>query len=280
VDLRPFNLSQAEVQKAASVLNYQPFVITSDLQTGVGYSILHAIDARVGGTLVFQRKDWAVEEWDKITSANQCLRAMYDAFAKAIAKQYPGKTFLDVACNNGYIPVAARKAGMGPCAGTDAGVHFGESIDFLNGVLGTDVEFFHRIYSPIEQCAPLPRKFDVVCASAILCHLPDPLNFLVYVGSLANEAVFFWGQVIDSDHFIVSYNKPHTNLGGAYPFPYAFNDNTRLSLGLFKHAMHSMGFSRLMEVPYTSWIPEYTGRNLDSELAGVSRHRALLFMRE
>jgi hypothetical protein len=160
-------------------------------------------------------------------------------------------------------------------------VHYGESIAFLNDVLGTDVEFFQRIYSPIQHCAPpLPGKFDVVCASTILCHLPDPLHFLAYLGSLANEAVFFWGQVIDSEHLLVSYNKPHPNLGNPYPFPYAFNDNTRISLGLLKHAMESMSFSRVMEVPYTTWIPEYTGHDLSSEVGCVSRHRAFLFMRE
>jgi hypothetical protein len=280
VDLRLFNLSETAARKAANVLNYQPFLITSELQTGVAYSLLHTVEARVHPPMVFHRSDWSAEDWDKITAANQCQRAMYDAFVETIAEQYSGKSLLDVACNNGYIPVAARRAGMGPCAGIDAGVHFAESIDFLNGVLGTDVEFFQRIYSPIQPCAPLPRKFDVVCASTILCHLPDPLNFLAYLASLANEAVFFWGQVVDSEHYVVSYKQPHPSLGDPFPFPYAFNDNTRISIGLFKHAMQSMGFRRLMEVPYTPWIPEYTGSDLASELAGVSRHRAFLFMRE
>jgi SAM-dependent methyltransferase len=280
VDLRPFNLSQTNVQKAANVLDYQPFIITSELQTGVAYSYLHSLDARVHPPLVFHRNEWSVEDWNKIDAANQCQRAMYDAFVEAIAEQYPGGSLLDVACNNGYIPVATRRAGMGPCAGTDAGMHFGESIAFLNEVLGTDVAFHQRIYSPTEPCAPLPRKFDVVCASAILCHLPDPLNFLAYIGSLANEAVFYWGQVVDSEHFLVAYNRPHPSLGGPQTFPYGFNDNTRVSIGLFKYAMESMGFSRLLEVPFKTWIPEDPGDDLESELANASsRHRALLFMR-
>src|SRR5215469_14252883 len=70
VDLRPFNLSQTMVQKAANVLNYQPFVISSELQTGVAYSILHSFDARVHAPLVFHRNEWSVEDWNKITSPN------------------------------------------------------------------------------------------------------------------------------------------------------------------------------------------------------------------
>jgi hypothetical protein len=281
VDLRSFNLSETAAQEAARVLNYQPFMVTPELQTGVAYSILHNNDPRVSPPLVFYRSDWSDDSWNKITSANQALRTMYDAFVETIARLYPRKSLLDVACNNGYIPVAARRAGMLSCAGMDLGPQHGESITFLNNVLGTDVEFFHRRYSPMDRCAePLPRKFDVVCASAILCHLPDPLNFLAYLGSLANEAVFFWGQTIDTEHFVVSYNNPHPSLGVQGPFPYLFNDNTRISIGLFKHAMQNMGFSRLIEIPYPPWIPENVQPGVESELAHGSRHRSLLFMRE
>ena len=280
MDLRRFDLSETAAQEAARVLNYQPFIVTSELQTGVGYSILHNRDPRVSPPLVFHHRNWSDEDWNKITSANQALRTMYDGFVETIAQLYPGKSLLDVACNNGYIPVSARNAGMGPCAGMDLGPQHAESIEFLNKVLGTDVEFFHRRYSPMDRCAePLPRKFDVVCASAILCHLPDPLNFLAYIGSLANQAVFFWGQTIDTEHFIVSYNKPHPCLGDLGAFPYCFNDNTRISIGLFKYAMQSMGFNRLIEIPYRPWIPENTELGVESELARGSRHRSLLFMR-
>jgi hypothetical protein len=266
---------------AEKVLNYQPFFITSELQTGVAYSVLHSHDARISPPLVFHRRDWSEEEWAKIAAANQGQRAMYDAFTNAIAQRYPGGSLLDVACNNGYVPVAARMAGMGRCAGLDSGLHQRHSVAFLNAVLGTDVQFFHRSYSPIHKCAEiLPQKFDVVCALAILCHLPDPLHFLSYLASLANEAVFFWGQVIDTGHFLVSYKNPHPNLGSARPFPYGFNDNTRLSMGLFQYAMESMGFSRQVEIPYDPWIPDNMDSNIESQLALGCQHRALLFCRK
>src|SRR6266498_1390197 len=96
-------------------------------------------------------------------------------------------------------------------AGMDQGAHHARSIDFLNDVFGTGVEFFPRTYSPASGAAePLPRRFDVVCLSAIMCHLPDPLRLLTYAASLARKAVMFWGQVINTEHFLISYNVPHT----------------------------------------------------------------------
>jgi len=41
-----------------------------------------------------------------------------------------------------------------------------------------------------------------------MCHLPDPLNFLAFLGSLATDAIFYFGQIVDTDAMIVSYLKP------------------------------------------------------------------------
>jgi SAM-dependent methyltransferase len=283
MDLRPRMRSDALVEEATRVLDYQPFMIRDDIQTGVGYSWLHWPDPREAPPLVFHRAEWPESDWDKISASNQGLRSMYDAFIRAIAQRYPGGSLLDIGCNNGYFPVAAEVAGMRGCAGVDQGDHNAKSIRLLNSVQGTEVEYFQRQYSPERRSAePLPRKFDVVSASAILCHIPDPLHFLAYLASMAQEAVFFWGQVLNTESFIVSYNKPHRNLSSFHQFPYHFNDNTRLSLGLLKHSMSSLGFRRPFEIPHeASWIPmpEGPGGSLESELAQGSHHRAFLFMR-
>ena len=283
MDLRHLNLSGSLAEEAFRVLDYQPFVITDDIQTGVAYSWLYSEDPRESPPLRFRRQEWSQEDWRKISSSNQGLRAMYDSFVRTIAAKYPGGSLLDVGCNNGYFPVAAELAGMRRCAGIDQGPQNAEAVRFLNQTLGTSAEFLPRQYSPERRCAePLPRKFDVACASAILCHIPDPLNFLSYLASLANEALFFWAQVIDADYFIVSYSRPHAHLSSFHDFPYYFNDNTRLSLGLLSHSMASLGFTRLTEIPKESdWItmPEGPGGSLEVELATGSRHRALLFSR-
>lgn len=283
MDLRPLRLSKQRQQQAAELLNYQPFFVSDDLQTGVGYSWLFWPDPRVAPPLVFHRPQWSEVEWSNITMANQGLRAQYDSFIKKLACMYPGGSLLDVGCNNGYFPVRAELAGMHNCAGIDQGEHNGKTIQFLNGILGTHVQYHPRQYSPEARGSePLPQKYDVVSASAILCHLPDPLHFLSYLASLAKEAVFIWGQVIDTEHFIVSYSHPHPDLSSFTRFPYHFNDNTRLSAGLLKHAMASLGFPHVTEIPKEdNWIPmpEPQTNTLEAELAQGSRHRSFVFSR-
>src|SRR5690348_2099968 len=164
MDLRRLNLSERLAEEALRVLDYQPFVITDDIQTGVAYSWLYSADPRESPPLRFRRKEWSAEDWNKISSSNQGLRAMYDSFVRKIAAKYPGGSLLDVGCNNGYFPVAAELAGMRKCAGVDQGPQNAESFQFLNEALGTGAEFFPRQYSPERRSAePLPRKFDVVC---------------------------------------------------------------------------------------------------------------------
>jgi hypothetical protein len=40
MDLCPYNLSPEQQRTATRVLNYQPFIVSNDIQTGVAYSIL------------------------------------------------------------------------------------------------------------------------------------------------------------------------------------------------------------------------------------------------
>ena len=108
-------------------------------------------------------------DWDRAVAANAGLRGMYDAFIEQIAKLYPGKSLLDFACNNGYFPVAAERLGMKRCAGIDQGAHHAHSIDFLNGVFGTRVEFFPRTYSAPSGAAERLRGGSMWCASRPSC---------------------------------------------------------------------------------------------------------------
>lgn len=289
MDLRQFNPGIALTWKAKSVLNYQPFIITDHVQTGVGYSFCYCKDPREAPPLVFNRKEWSDEEWKTISESNRGLAAMYDDQIQAIAKLYPGHSLLDVACNNGYFPVAAELAGMNGCAGFDAG-RYALSMDTLNRITGARAKFYHGIYDPSgHTCRTLidahgkPLQFDVVCASAILCHLSDPQYFLKFLADHARKAVFFWGQVLDSDQFVISYNRPHRALSKFKDFPHNFNDNTRISYGLFKAAMGWMGFSRILEFRrQNSWIkvPEGPGGSLEEEIKFGSSHKSLLFLKD
>ncbi len=239
------------------VLNYQPFIITDDIQTGAAYSWAYGVQIQERAPVVFRRSEWE-REWDKVTESNGRLRRMYDDFMTEIAGRYRGGSFLDVACNNGYFPVRAHTLGMRQTAGADAG-DFGTSIRFLNDILGTSAKFIHAPYDPSRHGAPIRGEYDVVSASAIMCHLPDPLNFLAFLGGMAREAIFFFGQVIDTDALLTVYFPPHPALAAnSLPFPYVFNDNTRVSRGLLYLSFERMGFKNIVEIPWRDeWLSPY-----------------------
>ncbi len=302
MDLRDALKTDAERKEAARLLDYQPFIISDDIQTGAAYSWMNGGDPRVRPQLLFHRHEETEESWTKISDANGRLATMYDDFVAAIAERYPGGSLLDLACNNGYLPVRADTLGMRPSLGIDGEAKHGSAIGFLNRVLGARAKFKARFYDSngrrvtgyvrrwrTSLIPNLPRC-DVVCLLAILCHLPDPLGFLAYAGSRAKEAMFFMGQVVDSEHFLVSYQRPHAALSETQSFPFAFNDNTRLSRGLLWHAFEQMGFCNIIEFPWKAeWLPQRFGQatiepnepnaRLGFELQYGSRHIAVLAMR-
>jgi hypothetical protein len=75
MDLRPCGLSARQVERAARVLAYQPFLISDEMQTGVAYSWLDAADPRVSPPLLSRKAAWAAE-WGRIDDANGRLRAV------------------------------------------------------------------------------------------------------------------------------------------------------------------------------------------------------------
>ena len=239
------------------VLNYQPFIITDDIQTGAAYSWAYGTQVKERPPVVFRRPEWE-GEWEKVTESNGRLRRMYDDFMTEIAGRYRGGSFLDVACNNGYFPVRAQMLGMQKSVGADA-ADFGASIRFLNEILGTRAKFIRAPYDPRRHSAPIRRKYDVVSASAIMCHLPDPLNFVAFLGSMAREAILFFGQVVDTDALLTVYFPPHPALSAnSLPFPYVFNDNTRVSRGLLYFSFEKMGFKNIVEMPWRDeWLSPY-----------------------
>jgi len=259
MDLRP-HLTAAQVPIGARVLNYQPFILADDLQTGIAYSWFRGGDPREQPPLVFRYSDWGAE-WEQISARNGALRRMYEDFILEIARRYPAGSLLDVACNNGYFPVRAELAGMRRCAGIDLGRHYRYAVRFLNDVLGTSAKFMHGRYDPRERSMTPGRRYDVVCASAILCHLPDPLEFLACLGRTANEAIFFWGKVIETNEFIIAYDKPHLAFSDE-PFPYGFNSDTQLSRGLLIWSLEKMGFREVIELPQREGWLDMPGKHM------------------
>ena len=281
--LNEMNPSDSLVRCGMEVLNYQPFVLTNDLQTGAAYSFLYSQDAHVNPPLVFRRSDW-FDDWQNITDANQRLRNMYDAIIGEVAERFPANSLLDVACNNGYFPVAAERMGMRGCAGMDIGRQYAASIEYLNLLCGTNVRFLDAHYDPRRGDAGIDETFDVVVASAIMCHLPDPLNFLAFLGRHARKAILFWGSMIDSEYFLIALQEHHRSLGRESEFPYGFNNKTSPSKGLFKYAMQQMGFENITELEYQDdWLPASkfmrTGLTLEEQLNKCPPHPVMLCMK-
>lgn len=285
MDLRRFNPTEAQQRRAAGALDYQPFIISDEVQTGVAYSWMHTGDPRVKPPLVFRcggEHDWAL-----VTDANRRLAAMYDDLLDEVAKRFPGGTLLDVACNNGYFPVGAELRGMRG-TGSDANRRYWHSFRVLNDIAGTSARYRRYVYDPgkhslcaLTRYGPRVRgRYDVVVASAIMCHTPDPLHFLAELARLGG-AILFWGQVVDSERLLVAYNPPQPGLSRFSTFPIGFNDNTRLSRGLFYKSLELLGFREIVEIPERdSWLRlPYTAATLDEELARGSRHIALLALR-
>lgn len=257
MDFRHPNLTPEHADIAAMFLNYQPFIISDNIQTGAAYSWYYTQDPRISPPLVFRRSEWA-KEWDVIKTITARQRIMYDDFVRYIAERYKGGTLMDVACNNGYFPVRAEMFGMAPSFGMDAG-DYSTSVQVLNKFCGTHATFTHMAYNPETHRAPVEGRYDVVVANTIMWHLPDPNYFLAFLGRLAREAIFMWVHILDTDERLVSYGAPHPTLGsgtGHNTFPHFFNDFTQISRGLLELAFRSMGFSNITYLPWAgTWLP-------------------------
>jgi SAM-dependent methyltransferase len=244
MDLRRYNLSVDQIERAIKVLNYQPFIISNDIQTGIAYSWVCSGNPLATPQLIFRKSDCA---WDDAAAENQRLRVLYDGFIEQIAERFPGGSLFDVACNNGYFPVRAEMMGMRGCVASDLGRHYKYSIRFLNAVIGTGVKFIHAPYHPKFRSIMTLRKFDVVVASAILCHIASPLDFLAAISRVARHAVFFWGHMDTSSEMAVFFNRPYAGFASGR-FPNAFNEGTRISRPLFDFAMQSLGFREIVQL--------------------------------
>ncbi len=257
MDLRgKLNGNMARISRAEAVLNYQPFILSDDMQTGVAYSWAcgaRGKEFKISPRLVQRRQD-STEEWEIACAANGMLRVMYDDLLDAVSEVSPKGTLLDIACNNGYFPVGAELRGM-KGSGLDLHPGYEASIEFLNETLGTKARFISVSYDSVHHKLPIDEKFDVTIVSAIMCHLPDPLFFIKEVARVTDKVMLFWGQVIETDALVVAYSPPHQHLSKLNEFPHSFNDNTRISMGMFRETSKLLGFSKVIRIePKQTWL--------------------------
>ncbi len=257
MDLRKYRLGDVEVRQASQLLHYQPFILSDDLQTGVARSWLYDEDSgKSGGPAEWlcDRRQVSPEYWNQFADANARLRTMYEDWIDCIVEHVPGGSLVEVGCNTGYFLVRAQQKGMKECAGYDLGP-FGPAIAFLNKTLGTQVRFHDQGYDFYRHTLAGCKGYDVALASAVLCHLPDPLHFLASLGKIARKAVFLFASTVESEELTIHYSQPNRFYQDRV-FPYNFDDATRLSRGLLFKSMEWMGFRKRVEVRYReSWLP-------------------------
>lgn len=258
MDLRKHGLSPAQVAQGAGCLNYQPFVLSDDVCTGVAYSWIATNDggrSQNAPNFVLDRRNCDGRLWEQFWDANRRLAAMYDDFVEAITQHVPGGTMLDVACNNGYFLVRGAQRGMSKCVGYDQ-VDYTRAVQFLNSVTGTNVQFINAAYDSWKHEIPGCQQYDVVVASNIMQHISDPLYFLNFVGGRARRALFLFTGMGDTDQYLVYYSKPNRFYQDR-KFPIGFDNDVGLSRGLLWESLNQLGFSRIIEIPRKStWLSD------------------------
>ncbi|MBI4266917.1 MAG: DUF1698 domain-containing protein [Chloroflexi bacterium] len=253
MDLRRYNLTEKQILEARKYLNYQPFVISDNIQTGVAYGFLYG----EGNPMVMEKGEVTEDEWEKFTDANGRMRKMYDDWIDATAAAVGGLSGLSVAdmgCNTGYFLYRFMEKGASKCVGYDRGNH-ADAFKFLNRITGDEVHFVHKAYNPLTHQARGYHKFDVVISSAVMCHLSDPLNYLSFLASHTKKALLLHTMVSDEDAYNVAYGKPNRYYKND-PFPICFDNHVTISHGLLLESLRLAGFSHVQEIEYCdAWLP-------------------------
>src|SRR5579864_1334309 len=88
MDLRIFGITPEQAKLGAKLLDYQPFILSDDLQTGIAYDWLYGDTDRYGyhdpGRYVVDKSTVPAEVWERFASANRRLRFMYDHWIEQI----------------------------------------------------------------------------------------------------------------------------------------------------------------------------------------------------
>jgi SAM-dependent methyltransferase len=263
MDLREFRTTPEQIEAAAQHLRYQPFVIDDERHTGVAYSWLQTSDPTTASSedFLFDRRSIAPEVWNKAYDDNRRLAAMYDDFIERIVNICPPDgAYLDLGCNTGYFPVSVSRAGIQTAVGVDLG-DYSNAFRVLNEITGASARFSTGGYNPCTRTInlngnlPGVERYDVVSASAVLCHLSDPLYVLKAMAQLASKAIFIWNSFLETDELLIRYNLP--NKFSNAEFPQGFDDGTSISLGLLFLSMEKLGFPHHEELQIQpDWMPE------------------------
>ena len=274
MDFRDTQLDEETIDEIQSLIiegliSYQPFIFAEDLEAGVGYEfekghyagLVHFPDmpADLRSSPDLARRLLPAHNKLHFRDANRRLAAYYDYIIDWILGEVgdaSGLSFLDVGCNNGYLPLGFLHRNALRAAGCDR-QDFSRVFGLLNRINGSEAEFIHAWYEPSSHRLDGVGSFDVVTSMAMLCHVSDPLHLLKALGEISRKALFVWTLFSDDEGNVVRYGDPR----GDYPgdrFPYCFDNMTVLSAQLLRKSVEMMGFSRLVELPPLGEMPSYS----------------------
>ena len=265
MDFRDKQLDEAtldEVRKLIieGLISYQPFIFADGLEVGVGYEfqegsfagLVHfpEMPEPMKSSPELARRLLPADKKEAFREANRRLAFFYEHIIDWIVAQV-GPTddlsFLDVGCNNGFLPTGFANRRAARAAGCDR-QDFSRVFDLLNRINGCKAEFIHAWYEPSLHRIEGVNQFDVVTSMAMLCHVSDPLHLLNALGNLSRKALFVWTLFSNDEGNVIRYGDPR----GDYPgdrFPYCFDNMTIPSVALFRKSAELLGFSRVIELP-------------------------------
>jgi SAM-dependent methyltransferase len=254
MDLRN-RISPAQVERAKQLavrglLHYQPLQFTDDFSVGAGLSIESGwktkaplVDLPDASRYANQhfRDTFVTRDSDRAAfhAANARMRALYDGFIDDVVAAVggvEGKTVLDVGCNSGYFSVALAQRGALRVVGLDS-EPYGETVDLLNELCGTNVQFRQWRYDGSLQSR---EQFDLVVSVAVLVHLSEPLRHLAWLGSAAREALWVFTHAQESNAMSMEFHA--VNHYYSAKFPQCF-DVVTMTRPLLRLAFELMGFT-------------------------------------
>ena len=185
---------------------------------------LHFLNASVRPLSDLDNSWYADMNHDVVTQGAGFLQAMeksYRAQLQSLAKLTDGRRILDVGCGVGVFLASAKKLGW-DVQGTDASAN---AAKFAKLAYGLDY---------VSDCRSLPaHSFDVVRASHVLEHVPEPTSFLSELRRLVKP-----GGVVQ---IVVPNNEPLLN-GFVNAWRAKRSDRPNLALSVYP-VMHCLGLT-------------------------------------
>jgi SAM-dependent methyltransferase len=281
MDLRSYIKDDRLIERAKQfalrgLLNYQPWIFSDTLETGVGLewrkqdyvglTYWPDIDRRLLHSPQLRRLLIHPTNYADFHEANSQLRRLYDGIADEICAKIGNvttRTFLDVGCNSGYLPQSFLLRGAREAAGCDREKGFAETFELLNEILQTKANFYDPYFDPRAREIRGVQPHDIVISMAVLCHQADPLSHLAALASVAKAGLFVWTFVNNDPGYTIHLGEP----SGQYPedqFPLCFDCDTIISEALLRKSFLLLGFKEIYDMPArTSGLPTFAWHGME-----------------